>query len=107
MTNSSASVLAMGCGYQWCILQAGRGLRVALRAAPACSRHRTMPAGRRMLALCVITGRTHGKEPGAAPGRAGDGACDRRQARIGRPHPVEAIVDDGDGVALAVVVANQ
>src|SRR5262249_50047851 len=48
-----------------------------------------------------------GKEPRTTPGGAGDGAGDGRQARISRALPVEAIGDDGDGVALALIVANE
>src|SRR5215831_13116142 len=48
-----------------------------------------------------------GKEPRTTPGGAGDGAGDGRQARISRALPVEAIGDDGDGVALALMVANE
>src|SRR5262249_37891334 len=47
------------------------------------------------------------KEPGTTPGRAGDGAGEGGQARISRALPVEAIGDDGDGVALALIVANE
>src|SRR4051794_37521062 len=50
---------------------------------------------------------TGGKEPWPAPGRAGDSARDRREACIGPALPVEAIADDRDGVAPALVVANQ
>src|SRR5579864_8366202 len=52
------------------------------------------------------TGVTEGEEPRAAPGRAGDGAGDRRQARIGRAQPVEAIAHHRDGVALSVRVRS-
>src|SRR6516165_2442322 len=48
-----------------------------------------------------------GKEPRTTPGGAGDGAGDGGQARISRALPVEAIGDDGDGVALALIVANE
>src|SRR5262244_3548548 len=48
-----------------------------------------------------------GKEPRTTPGGAGDGASDGGQARISRALPVEAIGDDGDGVALALIVANE
>src|SRR5262245_46178952 len=47
------------------------------------------------------------KEPRTTPGGAGDGAGDGGQARISRALPVEAIGDDGDGVALALIVANE
>src|SRR5438309_7059226 len=45
-----------------------------------------------------------GKEPRTTPGGAGDGAGDGGQARISRALPVEAIGDDGDDVALALLV---
>src|SRR6516165_3845597 len=48
-----------------------------------------------------------GKEPRTTPGGAGDGAGDGGQARLSRALPVEAIGDDGDGVALALIVANE
>src|SRR5262249_59449481 len=48
-----------------------------------------------------------GKEPRTTPGGAGDGAGDGGQARISRALPVEAIGDDGDGVALALIGAHQ
>src|SRR5260370_17929037 len=48
-----------------------------------------------------------GKEPRTTPGRAGDGAGDGGQAWISRALPVEAIANDGDGVALALIVANE
>ena len=51
--------------------------------------------------------RPQSEKPGAAPGRAGNGARDRRQARIGGSLPVEALTPDRDGVALALVLANQ
>src|SRR5215813_5097210 len=55
---------------------------------------------------CAVT-RREGKEPGTTPGRAGDGAGDGREARIGRALPVEPIGCDGDRVALTLIVANQ
>src|SRR6266446_9917241 len=48
-----------------------------------------------------------GKEPRTTPGGAGDGAGDGGQARISRALPLEAIGDDCDGVALALIVANE
>src|SRR5215467_1708019 len=48
-----------------------------------------------------------GKEPRTTPGGARDGAGNGGQARINRALPVEAIGDDGDGVALALIVANE
>src|SRR5258708_39220104 len=44
-----------------------------------------------------------GKEPRATPGGAGDGAGGGGQARISPALPGEAIGDDGDGVALALI----
>src|SRR5882757_3899675 len=58
-------------------------------------------------ALGAIAGSTKAKKSGAAPGRAGDGARNRRETGIGRSLPVEAIAPDGDGVALAMIVADQ
>src|SRR5580700_9988169 len=63
--------------------------------------------GRFTVGLGAGTGVTKGEEPRSAPGRAGDGAGDRRQARIGRAQPVEAIAHHRDGVALALILANQ
>src|SRR6266436_9711491 len=60
------------------------------------------PAGRR----CAVTRRQR-EEAGSTPGRAGDGAGDGGEARIGRALPVEAIAHDGDGVALALIVAKE
>ena len=48
-----------------------------------------------------------GEEPRATPSRAGDGAGDGGQARIPRALPVEALGRDGDGVALALIVAKE
>src|SRR5262249_13381759 len=48
-----------------------------------------------------------GEEPGTTPGGAGDGAGDGREAGIGRALPVKSIGCDGDGVALAVIVAKE
>jgi hypothetical protein len=48
-----------------------------------------------------------GKEPRTTPGGAGDGAGDGGQARISRALPLEAIADDSDGMALALIVANE
>ena len=63
--------------------------------------------GRFTVGLGAGTGVTKGEEPRSAPGRAGDGAGDRRQARIGRAQPVEAIAHHRDGVALALMLANE
>src|SRR5262249_59148493 len=48
-----------------------------------------------------------GQEQGAPRGGAGAGGGDGREAWISRALPVEAIGDDGDGVALALIVANE
>jgi hypothetical protein len=55
---------------------------------------------------CAVASR-QGEEPGTTPGGAGDSAGDGREARIGRPLPVKSIGRDGDGVALALIVANE
>jgi hypothetical protein len=55
---------------------------------------------------CAVRSR-QSEEPGTAPGRAGDGASDGREARIGPALPVEAIRNDSDGMALALIVANE
>src|SRR5438132_6184421 len=60
-----------------------------------------------VLGLGAITGSLQGEEARAAPGRAGDGTRDRREARVGRALPLEAIASNGDGMALALVVANE
>src|SRR5262249_16994626 len=46
-------------------------------------------------------------KPRTTPGGAGDGAGNGGQARIRRALAGEAIGDDGDGVALALIVANE
>src|SRR5262249_57772587 len=48
-----------------------------------------------------------GKDPGTGRGGAGDGGGEGGQAGISRALPVEATADDGDGVALALIVANE
>ena len=53
------------------------------------------------------TGSLQGKEPRPTPGRAGDGAGDRGEAGIGGSLPVEAVADGRDGVALALILANE
>jgi hypothetical protein len=63
--------------------------------------------GRSVLGLGAVTATLQGEEPGAAPGRAGNGARNRREARIRRPLPIEALAGDRDGVALALILANQ
>jgi hypothetical protein len=55
---------------------------------------------------CAVSSR-EGEEPGATPCRAGDGAGNGREAGISRPLPLETMVRDGDGMALAVIVANE
>src|SRR2546426_4615849 len=67
--------------------------------------HRGPPA--HLHSYCGVQGRRsarEGKEPRTTPGGAGDGAGDGGQARISRALPVEAIGDDGDDVALALLV---
>ena len=48
-----------------------------------------------------------GKEARSTPGRAGDGASDRGEAPICDSLPVEAVADGGDGVAPALILANE
>jgi hypothetical protein len=72
-------------------------------AIVACLRPLLIRAVRRR---CAVASR-QSEEPGTTPGGAGDGAGDGREARIGRALPVKAIGRDGDGVALAVIVANE
>jgi hypothetical protein len=55
---------------------------------------------------CAFRSR-EGKEPGTTPGRAGDGAGDGREARVGRALPIKSIGHDGDGVAVALIVATE
>src|SRR5438874_13103289 len=55
----------------------------------------------------VAVTRRQGEEPGATPGRAGDGAGDGGEARISRALPVESVRRDGDGVALALIIAKE
>jgi hypothetical protein len=55
---------------------------------------------------CAVRSR-EGEEPGATPCRAGDGAGNGREAGISRPLPLETMVRNGDGMALAVIVANE
>src|SRR6516162_4649591 len=83
---------------QRCGVHSARGLR-AIAALPRTS---IFIAARRG----AISSR-EGEESGTTPGRAGDGAGDGGQARISRALPVEAIGDDGDGVALTLIVANE
>src|SRR5260370_34591974 len=60
-----------------------------------------------MAACRGAVGGREGKEPRTTPGRAGEGAGDGGEARISRSLPVEAIRDDGDGVARALIVATE
>src|SRR5437763_1470050 len=57
--------------------------------------------------LGAVTGALQGKEARSAPGRAGDGARDRREAGIGGPLPVVAFASDRDGVALPLILAKE
>src|SRR5262245_3128682 len=83
------------CGVHFRGVHSARGLLAAL------------PRTCILIAACrgAVSSR-EGKEPRTTPGGAGDGAGDGGQARISRASPVEAIGDDGDGVALALIVAN-
>src|SRR5262249_32764104 len=84
------------CGVHFRGVHSARRLR-AIAALP-----------RNLIAACrgAVSSR-EAKEPRTTRGGAGDGAGDGGQARISRALPVEAIGDDGDGVALALIVANE
>src|SRR5262249_47644949 len=86
------------CGVHFRGVHSARGLRAIAAFPRTCI----------LIAACggAVSSR-EGKEPRTTPGGAGDGAGDGRQARISRALPVEAIGDDGDGVALALIVANE
>src|SRR6516164_9620302 len=81
-----------------------RGVRCARGLRPIAA----LPGTCILIAACsgAVTRRQR-EEAGSTPGRAGDGAGDGGEARISRVLPVEAIGDDGDGVALALIVANE
>src|SRR5438128_331628 len=64
-------------------------------------------SGRFDLGPNSVTGSPQREEARAAPGRAGDGTRDRREARVDRPLPIEAIAGHGDGMAPALVIANE
>src|SRR6266516_5503742 len=51
--------------------------------------------------------RPQAKEPGPIPRGAGDGAGDGREAPVGRLPPDEPFRHDGDGVALALILAHE
>src|SRR5436190_3079743 len=86
------------CGVHFRGVHCARGLRAIAALPRTCI----------LIAACrgAVSSR-EGKEPRTTPGGAGDGAGDGGQARIRRALPVEAIADDGDGVALALIVANE
>ncbi len=83
-------------------------MSAAFIARAGCEPSRPSRARAFLIAACggAVSSR-EGKEPRTTPGGAGDGAGDGGQARISRALPVEAIGDDGDGVALALIVANE
>src|SRR5712691_2015726 len=81
-----------------CFQLEGRMPARRLRAT-ATGRPTRMPAlvwtgGRFALGLGAVTGALQGEEARPTPGRAGDGACDRREARIRHSLPVEALAPD-------------
>src|SRR5438876_2166270 len=86
------------CGVHFRGVHSARGMRAIAALPRTCI----------VIAACrgAVSSR-EGKEPRTTPGGAGDGAGDGGQARISRALPVEAIGDDGDGVALALIVANE
>src|SRR6516162_1417822 len=86
------------CGVHFRGVHSARGLRAIAALPRTCI----------LIAACgVAVCSREGEEPRTTPGGAGDGAGDAGQARISRALPVEAVGDDGDGVALAVIVANE
>src|SRR6516165_9828570 len=89
---------AQRCGLRFRGVHSARGVRAIAALPRTCI----------LIAACrgAVSSR-EGKEPRTTPGGTGDGAGDGRQARISRALPVEAIGDDGDGVALALIVANE
>src|SRR5947208_11929698 len=86
------------CGVDFCGVHSARGLRAIAAVPRTCIRVASYGG-----AVCS----REGKERRTTPRGAGDGAGDGGQARISRALPVEAIGDDGDGVALALIVANE
>src|SRR6516225_1815851 len=89
---------AQRCGVHFRAVHSARGVRAIAALPRTCI---LIAAGG-----SAVSAR-EGKEPRTTPGRAGDGAGDGGQARISRALPIEAIADDGDGVALALIVANE
>jgi hypothetical protein len=85
------------CGVHFRGVHSARGLRAIAALPRTCI----------LIAACSAVSSREGKEPRTTPGGAGDGAGDGGQARISRALPAEAIGDDGDGVALALIVANE
>src|SRR2546428_10445231 len=86
------------CGVDFRGVHSARGLRAIAALPRTCI---LMAAGRG-----AVPSR-EGKEPRTTPGGAGEGGGDGGRAGIGRALPVEAIGDDGEGVALALIVANE
>jgi hypothetical protein len=63
--------------------------------------------GKFALGFAALAGSLEGKEAWPTPGRAGDGARDRREAGKCGSLPLEAVADGRDGVASALVFANE
>ena len=63
--------------------------------------------GGRLALAAAVAGCLQGKEARSTPGRAGDGASDRGEAPICDSLPVEAVADGRDGVAPALILANE
>src|SRR4051812_4263813 len=57
-------------------------------------------------ALAVIAA-VKAEESGAAPSRTGDRACNRRQAGIGGPLPIEATPRNRHSMTLSTMVTDQ
>src|SRR5919109_1032519 len=85
-----------------------QGQRRGVRSAHGLRAIAVIPRASILVVACrgAVSSRD-GEEAGTTPGGAGDRAGDGGEARIPRPLPVEAVGHDGDGVALALIVANE
>ena len=63
--------------------------------------------GRFALGLAALAGSLQRKEARPAPGRASDGARNRRQAGICGSLPLKAVADGRDSVAATLILANE
>src|SRR5258708_284927 len=82
-----------------------RDIRAAAFLPPTCT---LTPRGLIWLGLLPVAIRSpQAEEAGAVPGCAGDGAGNGREAAVGRALPDETVGNDGDGVALAPILAHE